>query len=106
MRTLAVLILATFVAACATPVSTPRQGVAACYSGVSTVANSAADLDARGQLPPATKAKVRDLATQALAACDAAKVAVANGDLKTADGALKSAEALLLSIEANLKATR
>ena len=104
MRTFAVLIVATFVAACATPVSTPRQGVAACYGSVSAAANSAADLDARGQLSPASKAKVKDAATQALAACDAAKVAIAAGDIKTADGALKASEALLLTIEANLKA--
>ena len=97
------LISASLVAGCTTGISTPRQGVAACYSSVSAVANSAADLDLRGQLPPTTKAKVKDAATQALASCDAAKVALAAGDVKTAEGALKAAEVLLLTIEANLK---
>lgn len=98
-----IAVLALFLAACTTTVSTPRQGVAACYSAVSATANSAADLDARGQLSPANKAKVRDAATQALAMCDAAKAAISAGDVTKADGALKAAEALLLSVEASLK---
>ena len=98
-----VLILAAFLTACATPVTTPRQGVAACYSSVAGVANTAADLDARGQLSPDTKAKIRNAAGEALLACDAAKAALAAGDVTQANGALKAAESILLTIEASLK---
>jgi len=101
-----VLIIAAFAAGCATTVSTPRQSVAACYSSVTVAANTAADLDARGQLSADKKAKVKELATQALASCDAAKSASMAGDVTKADGALKAAESILLSIEASLKGAK
>lgn len=100
-----VIVLALALSACAT-VTTPRQGVAACYAGVTAMANTAADMDARGKLPADQKARVKAALIEAVKACDAAKAATAVGDLKTADGALAAASSILVSIESSLEARK
>jgi len=101
-----VIAVALALSACTTTVSTPRQGVAACYSGVTATANTAADLDARGKLTAEQKERVKKAASEALFACDTAKAAIASGDLSKADGQLKAAETILLTIEATLGAQK
>jgi hypothetical protein len=96
--------LAFVVASCTTTPKTPKESVAACYASVTATANTAADIDARGKLPPAVKAKVKEGATQALQACDTARAALAAGDLKTVDGSLAVATSLLATLEATLGA--
>jgi hypothetical protein len=98
-----IVVLAVFIAACATTPTTPRQGVAACYSSVAASFNSAADVKARGALPKDVEDKVLKAGDEALRACDAARIALAGGDLSTTNGKLKAAESALLILESQLK---
>jgi hypothetical protein len=81
---------------------TPRQGIAACYASVKTAYATGADLRARGKLSETQRIESLKRIDAALAACDAARVALASGDFATVDGKLAIAEALLLQLEALL----
>ena len=107
MRIITTVVLALALAGCpTTPVQTPKQGVAACYYTVRAAFDTAADMRARGKLSDASRIRVLSVGDKALASCDAARLAVASGDLTKAENQLKAAELILLQLEAALKESK
>ena len=100
----AVLLSLSLIGCAGIKVESPKEGIAACYITVRATFSTAADLKARGVLAPEQEAKIVTAGDQALAACDAARVAFSAGDVTAADSQLKLANALLLQFEAMLKA--
>jgi uncharacterized membrane protein len=99
------VVLAVGLAGCAgTQVKTPDQGVLACYASVNAMAGTAVDLKNRGKLTKEQQQQAFDIGNQALAACDAARAALGQGDMSTAEGKLKIANSILLQVEAMLAA--
>ena len=107
MRVLTTVMLALALAGCPTvPIKTPKEGVAACYYTVRAAFDSASDLKARGKLSENSRKTVLAIGDKALASCDAARLAVASGDLSKANNQLKAAELILLQLEAALKESK
>lgn len=108
MRTLFLAVALSFaLAGCpTTPVQTPKQAVAACYYTVRAAYDTAGDMRARGKLSDSQRKNVLSVGDKALASCDAARLALASGDMTKFENQLKAAELILLQLEAALKESK
>jgi len=103
-RSVVIVLAAALIGGCAgQQIKTPREGVAACYYSVRAGFDTAAQMKARGKLSEEQRVKALAAGDKALAVCDAARTALAAGDVATAESQLKSAELILLQLEAALK---